>query len=121
MLSYTTFIYYVNYWCLLNWYSTITMIICLLTVILDTLTKLSTSTKILDDADCLSELASSALSIEDPTSVSSTAAHMKQQQQAKKSHAATAPLQSSATPRPQLWNKFSSGGGGSSFYPKTRR
>ena len=87
-------------------------------VILDTLTKLSTSTAILDDANCLGELAESALNIDDPTNVSSTAQHIikQQEQQAKINMTSSA---TSNTSRPS-WNSFPSTSG-TSFYPKTKR
>eukprot|EP00111_Clytia_hemisphaerica_P019768 TCONS_00058323-protein len=49
-------------------------------VILETLTKLSTSTAILDDSDCLNDLAASALRIDDPTDINATAEGVQQQQ-----------------------------------------
>ena len=54
---------------------------CCISVILETLTKLSTSTAILDDPDCLNDLAASALRIDDPTDINATAEGVQQQQQ----------------------------------------
>ena len=84
---------------------------------MDTLTKLSTSTAILDDANCLGELAESSLSIDDPTNVSSTAEHIVKQQQAKK-NMSTSSATSTTFHSSTLWNNFASASG--QFYPKTK-
>lgn len=73
----------------------------------------------MDDANCLGELAESALSIDDPTNVSLTAENILKQQQQAKMNIATSELLTTP-PRSTSWNNFS-GASETSFYPKTKR